>query len=57
MSPINIARAIITVLWFVLFVAISISAWWRWRGDDHSAIARLPLEDSERIPDLPEERA
>ena len=56
MTLIDLARAAITILWFVLFVAISISAWRRMRSDEYAAIARLPLESSEGIPDLPEER-
>ncbi len=55
MTAINIARAVITVLWFVLFIAISIGAWWLWRRDYPVAVSHLPLEDSAHLPQAPEE--
>ncbi len=56
MSLINLARAVITVLWFALFVAMWITVWYRWRHDRYPDIARLPLESSDSVPGLPEER-
>jgi len=41
---VNLARGIVTVLWFALFVAIWIAAWSRRRKADFAAAARLPLE-------------
>ncbi len=46
MSLITLARAAITVAWFVLFVAIWVSAWSRGRRAVHAAAALLPLEDT-----------
>ena len=56
MTAITLARAVITISWFALFVAISLSAWRRSRRDADEALARLPLESSECIPNRPEER-
>ncbi len=40
----NLARGIITVVWFALFVALWIAAWSRKRHADFGAAALLPLE-------------
>jgi hypothetical protein len=56
MSLINLARAVITVLWFVLFVAMWITVWYHWRHDSYPDVARLPLESSDRVPAPHEER-
>jgi cbb3-type cytochrome oxidase subunit 3 len=56
MTSITLARAIITVAWFALFVAIWVSAWRGSRRDDYEALARLPLENSDGASDLPEQR-
>ena len=55
MTPITLARALVTIGWFALFVAISISAWRGRRHEEYADVARLPLEDSEHVPGLPEE--
>jgi cbb3-type cytochrome oxidase subunit 3 len=56
MTGVTLARVVITISWFALFVAIWISAWRRSRRDDYAALARLPLESSDCIPDPPQER-
>jgi cbb3-type cytochrome oxidase subunit 3 len=56
MTPINLARTIVTIGWFALFVAISVAAWRGWRRDDYAALARLPLEDCDGATDQPEPR-
>ncbi len=41
----TLVRAVITVLWFALFLAIAASAWSRRERAKFEAAARLPLED------------
>jgi cytochrome c oxidase cbb3-type subunit IV len=45
----NLARGIITVLWFILFVAIWAAAWSRNRHQDFRAAAQLPLERADSV--------
>lgn len=47
MTWINLARAVITVVWFALFVGIWINAWRRARQDEFLSASRLPLESAE----------
>lgn len=44
---INLARGVITILWFSLFVAVSVTAWSHRRRAEFDAAARLPLEPAE----------
>ena len=53
---INLARGIVTVLWFSLFVAISVNAWSRRRRAEFDAAAHLPLEAAEGTTVSPRER-
>ena len=46
----NLARGIITVAWFILFVAIWGAAWSRSRRQEFSAAAQLPLERGGSVP-------
>ena len=57
MTLLNLGRALVTIAWFALFAAIWISAWRPRRGDEYAASAQLPLEDCERVSQLPEENA
>jgi len=41
---INLARTIITVLWFALFIAIAVTAWSKRRSEEFEAAARMPLD-------------
>jgi cbb3-type cytochrome oxidase subunit 3 len=45
----NLARGIITVVWFILFVAIWGAAWSRSRRQEFQAAAQLPLERSDSV--------
>jgi cbb3-type cytochrome oxidase subunit 3 len=40
----DIARGLVTVCWFVLFIALSLSAWSRRRRAEFDAAARLPFD-------------
>jgi cytochrome c oxidase cbb3-type subunit IV len=42
---INIARGVITIAWFVLFIALWLSCWSRRRRAEYDAAARLPFEE------------
>jgi len=53
----NLARGIVTVLWFALFVAIWLAAWSRKRKREFAAAARLPLEPVEDSPPTTKEPA
>jgi cbb3-type cytochrome oxidase subunit 3 len=41
---INLARGIVTILWFALFIAIAVSAWSRRRSKEFEAASRMALE-------------
>jgi cbb3-type cytochrome oxidase subunit 3 len=41
---INLARGIVTILWFALFIAIAVNAWSRRRSEEFEAAARMALE-------------
>ena len=45
---INLVRGVITVLWFGLFVAISLSAWSARRREEFRRAALMPLENPGR---------
>jgi len=47
---INLARGIITVLWFALFVVIWGAAWSRERKREFDAAAQLPLREDWSTP-------
>ena len=40
----DIVRGVLTVVWFLLFLALWITAWSRKRREEFAAAARLPLE-------------
>ena len=44
---IDTVRGAVTVAWFVLFIALSVSAWSRRRRAEYEAAARLPFEAGE----------
>jgi cbb3-type cytochrome oxidase subunit 3 len=48
-------RSAVTVVWFVLFIALWIGAWSRRRRADYADAARLPFEPSDPV-DRPGER-
>ena len=41
---INLARGIVTILWFALFIAIAVSTWSKRRSKEFEAAARMALE-------------
>jgi cbb3-type cytochrome oxidase subunit 3 len=41
---INLARGIVTILWFALFIAIAVTAWSRRRSEEFEAASRMALE-------------
>ena len=41
---INLARGIVTILWFALFIAIAVTAWSKRRSEEFAAAARMALE-------------
>ncbi|HWU83821.1 MAG TPA: cbb3-type cytochrome c oxidase subunit 3 [Rhodocyclaceae bacterium] len=47
---INVLRSIITVVSFLLFIAIVCWAWSGRRKDEFEAAARLPLDDDKPLP-------
>jgi len=44
---INDMRVMVTVLSFVLFIALAVHTWSRRRSPEHDAAARLPFADDE----------
>lgn len=47
---IGLARGIVTVVWFLIFIAVCCWAWSGRRRQDFAAAARLPLEDAADAP-------
>jgi cbb3-type cytochrome oxidase subunit 3 len=46
---INLARGIVTILWFALFIAIAVTAWSKRRSAEFEAAARMPLEPQDTV--------
>ena len=44
---INLARGIVTILWFALFIAIAVSAWSKRRSAEFEAAARMALDSQD----------
>jgi cbb3-type cytochrome oxidase subunit 3 len=47
---INLARGIVTILWFALFVAIAVTAWSKRRSEEFEAAARMALDPQDTAP-------
>jgi cbb3-type cytochrome oxidase subunit 3 len=47
---INLARGIVTILWFALFIAIAVTAWSKRRSAEFEAAARMALEPQDTAP-------
>ena len=48
MHLIDLMTTVVTVVWFVAFVALCLWAWSSRRRKDYAAAARLPLDDEGR---------
>ena len=45
---VNVARGIVTILWFALFIAIAVTAWSKRRRAEYEAAARMALDPEDR---------